>query len=536
MPTDVEVDQFAAGNGTTDDTQAIRQAIATGRHLRFTRGKTYLYSGQLGLQAGQIVYGNGATLKRRGQSQTTTSSSVTAGQTKQITVSDASGLAVGMDIVLRSGSTYDPNNRTITQISGNTITVDSAFGISSSGGADVFSSSHGLYLKDDCRVYDLVMDGNRGAVSYVTWENAHEIHMQGLRSLVSGCFLKEVPGEGIYLERDQITVTDCTILNCNGNGVHISHSNRSLVDRVRVQNANLLASLAHNDGCVFLGNNVNQLTVTSCYLENGVSGIGSWDQTDNSELTFTDNTIVSCRASAMEGLSPLNSASANVVIANNRIYDSKVLYAKAAGGSNATVFPSHVVMAGNYLRNTRVEICARWLDFTDNILEDSGTTATLVDVTHSKQVLVRGNNVAGGRLGISVSGTSDSVLVQGNTLSGQADGAIVLATPGMVNTQAVGNNVTGESSAAAAYRGITVSGKELARGNMVNVAAGEAGILANSDALVKDNVVRKGAATYSIRMATGSTGVLVKDNEVTAPVSNGGGAGNVEAGTVIIPA
>ena len=46
-------------------------------------------------------------------------------------------------------------------------------------------------------VRDLTLDGNRANVSYANWENTHEIHMQGLRSLVRGCYLKELPGEGI---------------------------------------------------------------------------------------------------------------------------------------------------------------------------------------------------------------------------------------------------------------------------------------------------------------------------------------------------
>ena len=142
-----------------------------------------------------------------------------------------------MDITLKAGSNYDPNNRTITAINGNTVTVSSAFGINSSGAANVYSLSHGLYLLDDCRVYDLIMDGNRSNFSFATWENSHEMHMRGVRSQASGCYLQELPATGFYLERDYITVTDCTLLNCNGNGVHLSYSNKGLINRCRVQNA-----------------------------------------------------------------------------------------------------------------------------------------------------------------------------------------------------------------------------------------------------------------------------------------------------------
>src|SRR4051812_9978729 len=104
----VEVDLFAVGDGKADDTVAIRKAIATGKHLRLTRGKTYLYSGNLLLKPGQIVYGEEAILKRRAQVQTTTATSITAGQTRSIDVADASVLIVGMDIAVAvNAATYD---------------------------------------------------------------------------------------------------------------------------------------------------------------------------------------------------------------------------------------------------------------------------------------------------------------------------------------------------------------------------------------------------------------------------------------------
>ena len=537
MPTDVDVDDFASGNGTTDDTVALRQAIATGRHLRFTRGKTYIYSGNLGLQPGQIVWGNGAVLKRRNQVHTTTSTTITKGQTKQIDVASTAGLLVGTDIAIDTPSGYDPNPRTIVSISGNTLTLNLPFSIDSFGTADVHTTCNGISVKDDCRVYDLVMDGNRANNSYGNWETTHELHMQGLRSLVSGCLFKEISAEAIYLERDDITVTNCTILNCNGNGVHLAVSNRSTIHGLRVIGANLKPAVGHADGCIVLSSLVDGLTVKNCYLENAICGVASWDQTDNSNLTIVGNTIVGCSFAALEGLSPAQDAPVHIVIANNRVYDSVAFFVKGYHGAATTVFPSHVVFAGNYLRNTRVEIgSARHVTIAGNQIEDSGTTAVQVSVSSSKHVLVRANTVTGGGLGVAVFGTSENVLVEGNSLSRQADGAVFMPTAGLLNCQAVGNSISADSASAANYKGITVSGKEVARENVVSIARGEAGILANGQSIVKDNVVRSGSATYRIRAPSGSSGVLIKDNEVSAPVSNGGGAANVEAGTTLIPA
>ena len=533
----IDVDDFALGNGSADDTIAIKKAIQTGRDLSFTRGKTYLYSGMLVLQPGQVVYGNGATLKRRAQVSTAVTSIVAAGETRTIEVAEPERLGVGMDIALRAGDRFDRNNRTIASIDGNRVTVSLPFGISATSGAQVTSSWHGIWFRDDCRVYDVVMDGNRANYDWATWDNTHEFHMQGVRSLASGCELRELPGEGIYLERDHIVVTDCALTNVNGNGLHLGASNRSLIDAVRVVNANLDPRMGHADGCVTLSAAVDHLTVRNCHLENGLSGVASWDQRDNSNLSILDNTIVACRTSALEGWCPATDAPFNVVIAGNRIYDSKSVFIKSTSAwSETTAFPNHIVFRGNYVRNTKIDVTgARHLVVSGNVVEDPGDRdTTAVSIEHTEHVVARGNQVAGGRYGIVVAGESNDVVVEGNTLAGQSHGAIALNTAGRPNCQVLGNSISADAGADPAYRGIAAGAKHLVRENTVSIESGEAGIYAAAGALVKDNVVRAGAAAYSIRAAPGSSGVLIKDNEVTAPVSNGGG-GNLEAGTVIVP-
>jgi precorrin-3B methylase len=74
----------------------------------------------------------------------------------------------------------------------------------------------------------------------------------------------------------------------------------------------------------------------------------------------------------------------------------------------------------------------------------------------------------------------------------------------------------------------------VARGNLIQLTQGDSGVYAGTRSIVKDNIVRSGSATYSIRAAPGSTSVLIKDNEVTAPVSNGGDSTNVVTGTTVI--
>lgn len=101
----VLVDSYgAAGDGSSDDTLAIRLALATGKSIRFSPGKTYLVSGSLPLAfAGQCAYLYGATIKRAGQVSTTITAPITGGTTRTIAVASTAGFFAGQTISTRSG-------------------------------------------------------------------------------------------------------------------------------------------------------------------------------------------------------------------------------------------------------------------------------------------------------------------------------------------------------------------------------------------------------------------------------------------------
>jgi len=81
----------AQGDGTTDDSAALLSAIATGKNVSLSFGKTYLVSKPLVLSANQSLFGNGATIKRANQVTTTTTGTLTSGVTNSITVAAGTG-------------------------------------------------------------------------------------------------------------------------------------------------------------------------------------------------------------------------------------------------------------------------------------------------------------------------------------------------------------------------------------------------------------------------------------------------------------
>jgi len=91
----------AKGDGTTDDTVAIRTALATGLNVNFTAGKTYIVSGDLrSTTAGQSIYLNGATVKLASQIITTITSQVNPGDTV-IQLTSTAGMVAGQSYSLR---------------------------------------------------------------------------------------------------------------------------------------------------------------------------------------------------------------------------------------------------------------------------------------------------------------------------------------------------------------------------------------------------------------------------------------------------
>ena len=131
----------AFGDGVTDDTQALLTWHASGKRLALTPGKTYIHRQPLlGVcPPGTVLDGHGATLKRAPQAITTTTTTITAGTTNQISVAAISGgsgasawsFQVSDLIVVENSGYYDQNSQVITSITGTgpyTITISGAFG------------------------------------------------------------------------------------------------------------------------------------------------------------------------------------------------------------------------------------------------------------------------------------------------------------------------------------------------------------------------------------------------------------------------
>lgn len=203
-----------------------------------------------------------------------------------------------------------------------------------------------LYLHRNCRVRDLVIDGNRSAMVSPTWQNTADI------ATSAGCVIDNVAinegNEAICVYGDNCVITNCNINNCGGNGIHFSGSNNTRVENCRVINANLRSGMGHEDGCIIWSNECDHIVCSNNWCEGGIAGFGSIDAAFNSHVKLIGNTVKDCTVAI--DLRYQNKAPHDIVISGNTFIDSgKIdLYKE-----NSQIYvPGNISVNGNLFINT----------------------------------------------------------------------------------------------------------------------------------------------------------------------------------------
>jgi hypothetical protein len=548
----------AVGDGTTDDTLAVRAAIAAAGvngKIVFPPNSTLLLTGSVNPLQGQTWFGYGATLKRAAEVSTTTATAITTGQASQtLTLASVAGLAVGMDVSVYSGATADTMSHRITALDGaaKTITIDTAFTVAFPSGGNVIRSFAQIdTTRTSANVTDLTILGlsfngnsaNNSSLRY-WWLNS-EILAAGDRLRIRDCYIINAQAEGILCAGTDILVESNHIQDCQGNGIHfgaLPSTNQGKFLNNFVKNTNLAGVGAlpthpgHEDGCIVLSSLCSQSLVDGNYCENGIAGVASINASDNSDITVTNNTVYNCTSYAIGGLCSSDYVQ-NLVISGNRCYSSGYIYLYSGGSPGVGVGPRRFVVSNNVLVGTWIRMfgCYDGTVVNNAIYNASDTTNNAILADSCRGIVIGQNSVTGGARNIHVIGGANSkeVLVTGNRCLNGTLGGIALYDDGMIDCSAANNTVTVDSAFAAdtAYAAMRGGNGALINGNVIDIGtnvSGQSGILCPNGAtgtlgaLAQNNVIRTKSSVPSIKLFGSSQNNIVMNNFIVQAISQGG--------------
>lgn len=538
----------AVGDGTTDDTAAVRLAITAagvGGTVFFVPGKTYLLSGLLAPLSGQTFIGYGAALKRCAEIKSATATNIpTSGGSTDVTVADGSLFSVGMHVTVYDGASCDANAHVINSIDGNVLNLGTTFTTAFPSGGTVITAVTPIYCSaSDVKIIGLECDGNRANnTSLAKWELHAEIRFNSDRGVVENCYIHDAVSEGIEPFGDGVSVRNCTIINCGGNGIHFSGCEGGEASGNYVYNCNILGTApGHADGGIIFSDLTGHSIIVNNYIDTAISGVASIDTDANSSVVITGNIIRNCTSTAIEGVFPASNKGGKCVIANNLIYDSVKVNLAYAQAFDADYGPYNWIVANNYLEDTSLEIF-RGVGFVvqgNIITSPANTTSNRVYIQDCQQAAVIGNTITGGVNGVYVVGDScAAVKISNNTFLNNYARAVYAAAVGRA-ISVEGNTISAESgyTAKSDYKGIDAANGVHVLNNVLDIQVTSTGfgILCGSGGegvngpIVHGNVIRSSALAASIKTYGGSQNVFATNNFIQQAVSNGGGVSNTFA-------
>jgi hypothetical protein len=277
-----------AGDGVTSSTASILSAltfVGAGGKIKLTSGDTYLATGEVLQLKRQIIEGYGATIKRENQVLTTTTAIVSNGATS-VPVTDASVVAIGDTVVLlnpaatHGGQAEGEQSNTveITNIVGNTLTVETIAGIASYPSGTVVLKVFHLFnypsSNTNPKVLGVTIDGNRdNNTTHNGWVNNRCFSNPGENSVFKDCIFKEIPNENII--GNMINLDSCYGENLNGSFVHLSGggANEPYRGHSKINGCTLFnicetdfAINGHNEAAITFSNNAKRTMIIGTSL------------------------------------------------------------------------------------------------------------------------------------------------------------------------------------------------------------------------------------------------------------------------------
>ncbi|NVD73177.1 hypothetical protein HUX88_21915 [Duganella sp. BJB1802] len=327
-------------------------AAPAGAFISFEPGAVYpVYGGAFRAKQGQTIDMRGAVLQRSSEMVTTTTASLGDGATS-VTVSSVTGLQAGMAIniigpkvgdsavILQACLQTDTNqalriaaidvpSRTLTfegPVFG-TYGVDLSVGGVIAGGATLATKGP---LIDACAlvqgagitIVNARVDGGRANnQTNNRWESTVDLRVKSSGGYFDNFTINNSCGEGVVTNGVSPVFNNFKFSNVNGNLIHFNGwSNGTKLSQIDGDGFNLDYQVGHANGGIIASNNTFNTIVDGFDLRNGrLSGIGSFDQSDNAYAKICNGFISGCWGGGLALFGSTSGAPAGLDVRNVRI-------------------------------------------------------------------------------------------------------------------------------------------------------------------------------------------------------------------------
>ena len=330
------VDKGAVGDGQTDDTSSIMNALelarSAGKALYFPNG-TYLTRKSLVLtsnmhiigEPGAVLQNAAATIEGGGKCPYTTLTQTAARGATEVVVSSASKLRVGDEIVIWKSGSYTETMADIVAINGNTLSIDtSRFTADGQNGGILNEVASGGYVLTDFALIKTIMTkaADNVIVEGITLKalsDINEPHIYPSSPIsqtkqtnnvsqrnfrVIGVTIYDSANDGISLQgAGEGVVIGCRIYNQKHKGIHWGTSH----DMIRVEGNYVYGcgSATYDNpldyqgsGAMFFCSNTHRTIIRDNFVENCYRGIYGFNYQDKGEqdtdTLISGNTFKNC--------------------------------------------------------------------------------------------------------------------------------------------------------------------------------------------------------------------------------------------------
>lgn len=326
--------------------------------INFTNGAVYTLSNSINVLAGQILNGNGATLKRANDSVVVLTSSILSSDSSfTVNAIPSSWYVPGGYYQFFSDSTNTNASISVGKsesIAGNTVKLTSTIGMDWDATTTFvrrsFSMINALYLSN-VEIRNLNFDGNRDNTSInVSWRANSTILAYGYGNIViDNCNFTNIPNENIVGQGLRITNNNASYLN--GSFVHLSAE----ADRVPAVKPSIIANN--------ITKNTNEQLTKSGHAEGVITNSFSPGNVTIINNRFSDGGIAGVFGYIQSDSNVSDGAYKNVLIANNYAENfNKIFY-------YLSILPSlnrngHVFISNNTFNNCGIN---DWTSYKDSI-------------------------------------------------------------------------------------------------------------------------------------------------------------------------